>query len=249
MKEQEKILLLLIGIFSVIYYMKFYNKKETFNFDKIKPTRERQARIPRPVPLKNLSKNETYYVPEYVKKDTMNPNPIGSSELYFTGDLDASSYKAWSDSNLSQYPDYYKSDFKNENLGMKQFFDTTKGMQTVSLDEKSKSNTILRDPSDNLPNALPSDACYPDVNNVNVCDFKGKLKRTPRSLYNVGKNGESVIQPIVGRMLARIDGDIYNSSMYLSDEPMNGGVIYDRVRGIGFIEDTPSPIINEQITY
>ena len=55
--------------------------------------------------------NSMYYDQNYIPKDTMNANDIGTTE-YTAAYLKDTPAKAWVDYNISQFPGYYRNDFK-----------------------------------------------------------------------------------------------------------------------------------------
>ena len=57
---------------------------------------------------KVTGENTTYYKPEYISKDTMNANDIGSTEYRFGQFSEDKPSKAWVDYNISQFPGYYR---------------------------------------------------------------------------------------------------------------------------------------------
>ena len=65
--------------------------------------------------------NTMYYKPQYIPKDTMGKNDLGSTEYRFGQFESNKPSKAWVDYNISQYPGYYKSDFTSNIYDLKQF--------------------------------------------------------------------------------------------------------------------------------
>tara|TARA_B100001093_G_scaffold493448_1_gene535636 strand:- start:202 stop:930 length:729 start_codon:yes stop_codon:yes gene_type:complete len=173
--------------------------------------------------------NTIYYVPEVIPKDTMNPNDIGSTEYragYLSEKVPSS---AWVDYNISQFPGYYRSDFGEGKRSLKQFFDSRYRFHSVPNNKKyyeSKKSGCSN--------------CYTDVNGTKVCNYNAKLEKIPSTLYNVGPNGESIIQPIT---YADIDGYHYES-----DRPMNGAPFYNNVYGTDSVKDLIKPYINDDKT-
>ena len=165
--------------------------------------------------------NSIYYKPQYIPKDTMAKNDIGNTEHRFAQFDSNKPSKAWVDYNISQNPGFYKSDFSSNIYDLKQFFD--------------KENIFREVPDNRLyydmkkPNC-PS--CHTDVNGTNVCNFNGKLETVPKSLYNVGPNGQSSIQKVISSEFDTINNDEYIAYNYENDKPMNGSKFYDNVQGI-----------------
>ena len=173
--------------------------------------------------------NTIYYVPEVIPKDTMNPNDIGSTEYragYLSEKVPSS---AWVDYNISQFPGYYRSDFGEGKRSLKQFFDSRNHFHSVPNNKKYYE-----------PKKSGCSNCYTDVNGTKVCNYNAKLERVPSTLYNVGPNGESIIQRIT---YTDIDGYHYES-----DRPMNGAPFYNNVYGTDSVKDLIKPYINDDKT-
>ena len=173
--------------------------------------------------------NTIYYEPEVIRKDTMGANDIGTTEYRagYLGEKVPSS--AWVDYNISQFPGYYRSDFGEGKRSLQKFFDSRNRFHSVP---------------DNIKYHEPKDSgcsnCYTDVNGTKVCNYNAKLARIPDTLYNVGPNGESIVQPITHT-------DI-NGHHYSSDRPMNGAPFYNNVFGTDAVQDTIKPYINNDKT-
>ena len=173
--------------------------------------------------------NTIYYVPDIIRRYTMNPNDIGTTEYRagYLGENIPSS--AWVDYNISQFPGYYRSDFGEGKRSLQQFFDSRNRFHSVPNNRKYYE-----------PKKSGCSNCYTDVNGTKVCNYNAKLSRIPDTLYNVGPNGESVIQPI-------LYNDI-NGAHYASDRPMNGSVFYNNVYGTDSVNDSIKPYINDDKT-
>ena len=99
--------------------------------------------------LKNKVKDEPLLIvrnkmnqvlkPEIVKEDTLSPNPIGTTEYKF---IDENPKFAWSDINVSQHPEYYKSNFTDELTNTGGFFDNDDD-NSYHDRTSSRSNTFL----------------------------------------------------------------------------------------------------------
>ena len=61
--------------------------------------------------IRNGTVKDESHFPKYYLKDTLSANTIGTTEYSFAGEVGEEAV-AWSDENVSQYPTYYKSDFK-----------------------------------------------------------------------------------------------------------------------------------------
>jgi len=173
--------------------------------------------------------NTIYYVPEVIRKDTMGANDIGTTEYRagYLGEHVPSS--AWVDYNISQFPGYYRSNFGEGKRSLKQFFDSRNRFHSVPSNRKYSE-----------PKTSGCSNCYTDVNGTKVCNYNAKLERIPSTLYNVGPNGESIVQPITHT-------DI-NGHHYASDRPMNGSAFYNNVFGIDSVTDLLKPYINDDKT-
>ena len=196
-------------------------------------------------------KNDVYYVPEIIRKDTMQANDI-NSDLYFTGDSDDTPYRAWSTVDVMSLPQFYRSDFKTQMLGMKNFYDMNNEFHSKPLTKKMLSNQILRNQKHNQPLRYPNSHCYITKDNVNQCDFKNSYRKAPYSLLNVNVNGDSVYQPIRKRSIENVGDQDYVTRQYFQDEPMNGAGIF-RNHGNGNVvhanqgfEEQPSSVLKEQ---
>ena len=170
---------------------------------------------------KVTGEHDIYYKPEYIRKDTMGENDIGSTEYRFAQFDETKPSKAWVDYNVSQFPGYYKSDFSSNVYDLKQFFDKQNIFREVPDNRKYYDSKKISDPS-----------CYTDVNGTNVCNFNNKLKKIPTSLYNVGSNGSSILQPVESSEIDTINNDQYLAYNYSNDKPMNGSNFYGNVGGV-----------------
>lgn len=165
--------------------------------------------------------NTMYYKPQYIPKDTMGKNDLGTTEYRFAQFESNKPSKAWVDYNISQYPGYYKSDFSSNIYDLKQFFDKENVYR--ELPDNRKYYDMKR------PNC-PS--CYTDVNGTNVCNFNNKLEKVPISLYNVGPHGKTSLQNVVSEEIDAVNGDSYIAYNYENDKAMNGSNFYGDVKGV-----------------
>ena len=171
--------------------------------------------------------NTIYYKPQYIPKDTMSANDLGSTEYRFAQFSEDTPSKAWVDYNVSQFPGYYKSDFSSNIYDLKQFFD--------------KENIYHEKPDDRLhyDSIRPScPSCYTDVNNTTVCNFNSKLERVPKSLYNVSPHGNTSLQKIVSSEINTVSNDHYLAYNYENDKAMNGANFYEDVQGVIYGNET-----------
>ena len=159
-----------------------------------------------------------YYDPNYIPKDTMNANDIGTTE-YTAAYLKDTPAKAWVDYNISQFPGYYRNDFKEGKRSLEKFFDNN--------------NEFVEKPDINNFDIKKSKctSCYTDVNGTNVCNYNNRLEKIPISLYNLGPNGESVLKNIVNSNVEQIDNNQYNTYYYDNERAMNGAQFFKNVVG------------------
>jgi len=165
--------------------------------------------------------NTTYYKPQYIPKDTMGQNDIGTTEYRFAQFNENKPSKAWVDYNISQNAGFYKSDFTSNIYDLKQFFDKENVFREVPDNRKYYD---MKKPS------CPS--CYTDVNGATECDFNGKLETIPKSLYNVGPHGKTSLQKVLSSEVDTIGTDQYTAYNYAGDKPMNGSNFYGDVQGV-----------------
>ena len=166
--------------------------------------------------------NPIYYDPNYIPKDTMSANDIGTTE-YTAAYLKDTPAKAWVDYNISQFPGYYRNDFKEGKRSLQKFFD--------------KNNKFVKKPDINNFDIKKSKftSCYTDVNGANVCNYNSRLEKIPVSLYNLGPNGESVLKPVVNSKVEQIDNNQYNTYYYDNERAMNGAQFFKNVVGTSSI--------------
>ena len=198
-----------------------------------------------------MNHDYSYFIPDILRKDTMNADP-GNSNLYFTGDDEDTPYRAWSTVDVASVPSFYRSDFKTDMLGMKNFYDNSNDFHTKPVKPGTKSNKILRNASKNRPKRYPNVNCTYTKDNVNQCDFMGSYRKAPYSLNNINNNGKSVFQPIKSVSVENVNGEDYYSSKYKADPPMNGGNIFQNkngynVVGSSSVNEMPANVIQEQL--
>ena len=134
------------------------------NIDKILPNNNDNMNIMRTT---NRDVSERFYVPEYYRKDTINSNDIGSEE-YREFLLDENKNEtSWSDTNISQHPKYYTSDFRNNLTNPGTFFNN---------------NNQYNDTTSSKTKALPSDDCYIAKNGLRFCKDKTRIQNVPLNL-------------------------------------------------------------------
>ena len=171
--------------------------------------------------------NTMYYKPQYIPKDTLSGNDVGTTEYRFAQFDENKPSKAWVDYNISQYPGFYKSDFSSNIYDLKQFFDKENIFRELPDDRKYYD---MKRPD------CPS--CYTDVNGTNVCNFNNKLEKVPISLYNVGPHGKTITQNVVSEEMNVVNGDSYIAYNYENDKAMNGSHFYGDVKGVIYGNDS-----------
>ena len=179
--------------------------------------------------------NTIYYDPSYISKDTMNANDIGTTE-YTAAFLGKTPDKAWVDYNISQFPGYYRNDFKEGKRSLKKFFDSENRYH-----EKPDNRKYYEVKGKNCP------SCYVDVNGTNVCNYNSKLERIPKSLYNLGPNGETTLNRVVRSGIEGTNDNQYKTFHYEGDRAMNGGQFYKGVVGTDGVGDLYKPYVHDDV--
>lgn len=158
---------------------------------------------------------------EPVKKDTLSPNPIGTTEYKF---IDENPKYAWSDVNVSQHPEHYKSNFTDELTNSGGFFDNDD-------DNKFHDRTSSRS-SSNLP-----DRCFMNQNNEVLCNFNNRLQNIPPTLisdklnnqvlHSIGQGKGDIFKTIEESNVRSVNGNSYQSWDYENEKTINGGMFGD----------------------
>tara|TARA_Y100000768_G_C23860601_1_gene625492 strand:+ start:502 stop:885 length:384 start_codon:yes stop_codon:yes gene_type:complete len=97
------------------------SKKNTINNETIAKEHETRKKLDKH--LKKESTDNLHNKRNVIRKDTMNASPIGTENLAFIYADTSTLYHAWTTKDLSSTPSFYKSDFKTDLLGMKNFYD------------------------------------------------------------------------------------------------------------------------------
>ena len=157
--------------------------------------------------IRNGTVKDESHFPKYYLKDTLSANTIGTTEYSFAGEVGEEAI-SWSDDNVSQYPTYYKSDFKGGLTNVGAFFD------------KNNQYTDITGPR---TDAQIGDICYVSKEGEKVCLENDKLQNVPPSLVSdVNQCG----------FLNSIGLLQYSNRIDTSQERViNGGVLYDNVKG------------------
>jgi hypothetical protein len=180
--------------------------------------------------------NTIYYEPEYIRKDTMGENDIGTTEFRFAQFPENKPSKAWVDYNISQFPGFYTSEIKDEQFPLMNFFDSE------NIYRETPRNTQFYNSK-----RIPCPSCYIDVNGTNVCNFNSKLQRIPKTLSNVESYGQTSIEEVVSSDIEVTENKQYKTFHYNNDRPMNGGKFYDNVTGANGFNGGPKEYIYDNV--
>jgi len=113
------------------------------------------------------------HFPEYYRKDNLSGNTIDTSEYKFAEVDNLKSSHAWSDENVSQYPNYYTSQLKNEVTNVGAFFDI---------------NNNFVDTTKPRSNANVGDICFVSKEGEKVCLDNQNIHNVPPSIVNNTSN-------------------------------------------------------------
>lgn len=166
-----------------------------------------------------------FYIPDYLRKDTLPQNDINSEEMRpFVLD-DNKSESSWTDTNISEHPKYYTSDFKNNITNPGTFFDNNN-----QFNDTTSSNT----------NTLPSDNCYVTKMGETFCKDNTRIQNKPPKL---------IYDPVSNLSLNRIGvyKDVNNNDpndILTSDEKLFDSVVPSRSLGKNEMFDKPLETIH-----
>jgi hypothetical protein len=111
---------------------------------------------------------ERQYLPDYYRKDTMDPDDTQASEMRPFIAEDEEGDVAWTDDNVSEHPKFYSSTMKRDELtNVGGFFD-----KDNQYNDTTSCNTF----------ALPSDNCYIDKQGSKFCMDNTRLQVVPPAL-------------------------------------------------------------------
>jgi len=155
----------------------------------------------------NTPMNESHF-PKYYRKDNMSGNTIGSSEYKFAEVDNLKSSHAWSDKNVSQYPNFYTSQIKNGLTNPGDFFDV---------------NNNFVDTTKPRSTANVGDICFMSKEGENVCLDNSRVQNVPPSL----------ISDISNCGFLNSIGLLEFSNLIYEDKERvnNGGFLYGQVKG------------------
>ena len=158
----------------------------------------------------NDNNNKNNYKIDIIRKDTMGGN-FKDEYLHYNGkDLDKP-YTAWTDEKSFSSPNYYNRALNGYKIGSELHYDDA---NKLHINSETLKNPVKK---------YPSSKCYIDVNNVNVCDFRGKHKKVPYSLFNVNDNGDPVYKNIVSEGIDKVNNENRKTLNYQYDKVENGG--------------------------
>ena len=173
----------------------------------------------------NVPLQESHF-PNYYRKDNLSGNTIGSSEYKFAEVDNLKSDHAWSDENVSQYPNYYTSQLKDELTNVGAFFDinnnfvdTTKPRSTANVGDVcfvSKEGEKVCLDNKNLHNVPPSLISDPSncgfLNSIGLLEFSNLVNEDKERVNNGGylygnvkgskKHNEVYSEPIQQQILS-----------------------------------------------
>ena len=154
-----------------------------------------------------VASNETHF-PKYYLKDNLSGNTMGTTEYNLAETDNLSSNKAWSDENVSQYPNFYTSKLDNEITNIGAFFDV---------------NNNLVDSTNPRSTALVGDICYKTKEGENICLDNSRLYNPPPALIS-DKNNCGFLNSI---------GLLEYSNLINEEQERvnNGGYLYNNVKG------------------
>ena len=165
------------------------------------------------------------HVPTYYRKDNLSGSTVDSSEYKF-GEVDnTKSSLAWSDQNVSQYPNFYTSQVKDEVTNIGGFFDKNNQFADKTYPKSTANN---------------DDNCYVGKAGEKVCVNNTRLYNVPPSLiYDVSNCG----------FLNSIGLLEYSNRINETEERVNnGGTLFGSVRGSKKHNEAYSPVIPHQVT-
>ena len=167
---------------------------------------------------------EELHFPEYYRKDNLSGNTIGTSEYKFAEVDNLKSSHAWSDENVSQYPNYYTSQLKDEITNVGDFFDI---------------NNNFVDTTKPRSTANVGDVCFVSKEGEKVCLDNKNIHNVPPSL--VGNKSNCGFLNSIGLLEF---SNLVNES---KERVNNGGFLYGNVKGSKKYNETYSKPIQQQV--
>ena len=164
------------------------------------------------------------YFPKYYRKDKLSGSTIDSSEYKFAEVDNLKSEHAWSDKNVSQYPNYYTSQLKDEVTNVGAFFDV---------------NNNFVDTTKPRSTANVGDICFKSKEGEKVCLDNKNIHNVPPSL--IGNKSNCGFLNSIG--LLEFSNLIYEDKERVN----NGGFLYGNVKGSKKHNETYSKPIKQQV--
>ena len=163
----------------------------------------------------------TVFVTPALKKDTISPNPSGSTEYRF---VEETPKTAWSTVNVSQHPKHYTSNFESELLNTGGFF--------------NKDNFFHDKTSPYSKDTLP-DRCKRERNGEVLCNYNNRLQLIPPTLIqdkennlvlnSIGQQKGDIFKTIDASNVNTIQNNSYQVWDYENEKLINGGIYFDNV--------------------
>ena len=161
------------------------------------------------------------FVPPKLKKDTISPNPAGSTEYRF---VEETPKTAWTTVDVSQHPKHYTSNFESELLNTGAFF--------------NKDNFFHDKTSPYSKNSLP-DRCRQDDKGEVLCNYNNRLQLIPPTLIedkennlvlnSIGQQKGDIFKTIDASKVNTVQNNSYQVWNYRNEKLINGGVYFDKV--------------------
>jgi hypothetical protein len=158
------------------------------------------------------------YLPKYFLKDNLSPNTIGTGEYKFAEVNNNKSSAAWSDENVSQYPNYYTSEIKNELTNIGGFYDNNNHYNDINS-QKSINDS--------------NDICRIDANGKKYCLDNKRLQNIPPSLINDLNNCGFMNNIGLLNVVSKKNNE---------NSILNGGNFYHGVTGNNIINNYSKPL-------
>ena len=166
---------------------------------------------------------EELYYPKYYLKDNLSGNTINTSEYRLAELNNNKSSTSWTDENVSQYPNYYSSQLKDEITNVGAFFDV---------------NNNFVDTTKPRTDANVGDVCF-DTEEGRICLENDKQHNIPPSLIT-NRNNCGFLNSIG---LLEFSNNLHDNS----DKVINGGFLYGTVKGSSSYKSPYSKPIEKQV--
>ena len=161
------------------------------------------------------------YKKDYLKHDILSPDPSGSTEYQHVASEPGN---AWTNENVSQHPEYYRSNFTDEITDTGSFF--------------NKQNNLVDNTSPQSKTYLP-DRCFVNTNNEVLCDFNNKLQNIPPKTFesnntliqSIGQENNYNPKSVSSKNILNVNNNNYQSWNFKNENIMNGGDFFNGVQG------------------